>query len=233
MFWGSTLAIVIIAAVGACSRVLVLPCAGFCFLIWLCSGFLQWPCLFRGAVPQDSFEPKPLRGSAYQGLERQEGACAHWSCYSLFFWHQAALITSWMPHIRACLTWSWVARYNAVGFPHGFLPMPRTCEKSTIWIAIRASLHSPRLWLGIHQLSAPLLTALDALVRPSAGSGFPPRRSSLGRTTSIAARQIQLDRCVRRWRFGVIHIVSSTGGYLPASISFKPTPPRGSVQLQR
>lgn len=40
MFWGSTLAVVVVAAAGACSRVLVLPCAGLCFLIWFGSGFL-------------------------------------------------------------------------------------------------------------------------------------------------------------------------------------------------
>ncbi|WP_447940919.1 hypothetical protein [Pseudoxanthomonas mexicana] len=41
MFWGSTLAIVIAAAIGACFRLLVLPCAGLCFLLWLGSGFLS------------------------------------------------------------------------------------------------------------------------------------------------------------------------------------------------
>ena len=40
MFWGSTLAVAVVAAIGACSRVLVLPCAGLCFLVWLSSGFL-------------------------------------------------------------------------------------------------------------------------------------------------------------------------------------------------
>ena len=40
MFWACTLAVAVVAVVGACSRVLVLPCAGLCFLIWLSSGFL-------------------------------------------------------------------------------------------------------------------------------------------------------------------------------------------------
>jgi hypothetical protein len=40
MFWVSTLAVAVVAVIGACSRVLVLPCAGLCFLIWLSSGFL-------------------------------------------------------------------------------------------------------------------------------------------------------------------------------------------------
>ena len=41
MFWGSTLAIVAVAAIGACFRLLILPCAGLCFLLWLGSGFLS------------------------------------------------------------------------------------------------------------------------------------------------------------------------------------------------
>lgn len=41
MFWGSTLAIAVVAAVGAKFRMLVLPCAGLCFLIWFGAGFLS------------------------------------------------------------------------------------------------------------------------------------------------------------------------------------------------
>lgn len=41
MFWGSTLAVAIVAIVGAGFRSLLLPCAGICFLIWLGSGFLS------------------------------------------------------------------------------------------------------------------------------------------------------------------------------------------------
>lgn len=41
MFWGSTLALVVVAAVGARFRSLLLPCAALCFLIWLGSGFLS------------------------------------------------------------------------------------------------------------------------------------------------------------------------------------------------
>lgn len=40
MFWGSTLAVGVATVVGASPRVLVLPCVGLCFLIWLSSGFL-------------------------------------------------------------------------------------------------------------------------------------------------------------------------------------------------
>ncbi len=41
MFWGSTLAIVAVAAVGATFRPLMLLSAGLCFLIWLGAGFLS------------------------------------------------------------------------------------------------------------------------------------------------------------------------------------------------
>ena len=41
VFWGSTLAIAVIAAVGASFRTLLLPCAGLCLLIWLGAGFLS------------------------------------------------------------------------------------------------------------------------------------------------------------------------------------------------
>jgi len=41
MFWGSTLAVAVVAVVGARGRSLLLPCAGLCFLIWLGSGFLS------------------------------------------------------------------------------------------------------------------------------------------------------------------------------------------------
>lgn len=41
MFWGSTLAVAVVAIIGACSRLLLLPCAGLCFLLWLGSGFLS------------------------------------------------------------------------------------------------------------------------------------------------------------------------------------------------
>jgi hypothetical protein len=41
MFWGSTAAIVVLAAIGARFRALVLPAVGLCFLIWLGAGFLS------------------------------------------------------------------------------------------------------------------------------------------------------------------------------------------------
>lgn len=41
VFWGSTLAMAVVAGLGASFRSLLLPCAGLCFLIWLGAGFLS------------------------------------------------------------------------------------------------------------------------------------------------------------------------------------------------
>lgn len=41
MFWGCTLAVMVVAIVGASVRPLLLPSAGLCFLIWIGSGFLS------------------------------------------------------------------------------------------------------------------------------------------------------------------------------------------------